>query len=149
MPYQCHECLLWQKSESTDRHGRKWCEYSRKWEEYDQPTYGCRGFIWVERYILTRICTILHLPVEEWFAAFDDVKDHYVAKEHPEWIAKYQEIGPKLAAALDADPHKEDIAMAMLASYLKPAFFLYEENKYDEVAELYREMVQFLDSKYT
>ena len=45
MAYYCGECAVWVGSSDVDRYGRRWCAYSRRYEESNQNTYGCRGFV--------------------------------------------------------------------------------------------------------
>jgi len=148
MAYYCGECVVWVGSSDVDRYGRRWCSYSRRYEESNQETYGCRGFVYNGRTILTKICEIMNLPVEKWFESFDAVKDAYVAPQHIEWLTSYCGIGPRIAKAIDADENRQNVAKRMLNDFLKPAYQLWEKSEFQRAAMCYRQMVMCLMKLY-
>lgn len=149
MTYYCKECWEWQNSEyAADKHGRRYCNYSKRYEEPDQNIYGCKGFIYVERAILTKICNILGIPAELWFKAFDNVKDEYIVPMHMEWLTRYCCLGPQIAHAMDADTYKKVLAKHLMNGYILPAYKLWQEGNYEESAKIYCNMVYSLVRKY-
>ncbi len=149
MSYVCKECYNWINSEyPPDRDGWRWCSYSKRYEKPDQNIYRCPAFIYVRRFVLTKICSILGLPVKEYFEAYDDVNDTFVTEKHPEWIIRYCEIGPKIVQFLDEDPCKEQIARNMLEHYIQPAYTHWQSKDYGGAAELFRDMIRHLEQHY-
>ena len=149
MSYYCGECVVWVGSSDVDRYGRRWCAYSRKYEESNQNTYGCRGFVYNGRTVLTKVCEILSLPTDKWFEAFDAVKDAYVAPEKTEWLTNYCKIGPKIAENLDADTDRQNVADMLMTLYIEPAYQLWKVGKEKQSALKYREMVSTLARRYS
>ncbi|MCQ2458529.1 MAG: hypothetical protein MJ142_07355 [Clostridia bacterium] len=148
MAYYCGECAVWVGSSDVDRYGRRWCSYSRKYEESNQNIYGCRGFVYNGRTVLTKVCEILAIPTGKWFEAFDAVKDAYVAPKKTEWLANYCKIGPQIAAKLDADNDRHAVAESLMDQYIKPAYQLWKEGNSEQSAMKYREMVLTLAKQY-
>lgn len=148
MSYYCGECAIWVGSSDVDRYGRRWCSYSRKYEESNQNTYGCRGFVYNGRTVLTKVCEILNLPVEKWFGAFDAVKNAYVAPMKMEWLTNYCKIGPQIAQKLDEDEKRCETASKLMREYIEPAFLLWENGQAEQSAEKYREMIVTLARHY-
>lgn len=148
MANYCGECAVWVGSSDSDRYGRRWCSYSRKYEESNQNTYGCRGFVYNGRTIITKVCDILGLPKEPWFEAFDAVKEAYVVDNHMEWLSSYCLLGPKIAKALEEDNDRYQIAQSMVHEYLEPSKSLLQKGMYKQAAEQYRTMVLFLTARF-
>lgn len=148
MAYYCGECAVWAGSSDEDRYGRRWCSYSQKYEESNQNTYGCKGFVYHGRTVLTKVCELLHLPKDMWFEAFDDVKDTYVATNHIEWLSCYCSLGPEISKALNLDKCAETNAKRIFQQYLVPAFSLWKDGNKEQSANLYRKMVLDLKTYY-
>ena len=148
MAYYCGECAVWVGSSDVDRYGRRWCAYSRRYEESNQNTYGCRGFVYNGRTVLTKICEILHEPTEQLFEAYDAVKERFAAPEHMEWLSAYCDLGPQIADKLDRDNQREQIAKDLMQEYIKPAYILWKEGKDEQSATVYKEMVAYLTKQY-
>ena len=148
MAYYCGECVVWVGSSDVDRYGRRWCSYSRRYEESNQNTYGCRGFVYNGRTVVTKVCEILHLSTEPWFEAFDAVKDAYVAPRHMDWLTSYCRIGPMIADALEKDENREQTAQKILCSYLEPAKNLWLEGRNGQAAVCYKNMISNLIAEY-
>ena len=148
MAYYCGECAVWVGSSDVDRYGRRWCAYSRRYEESNQNTYGCRGFVYNGRTVLTKICEILHEPTEQLFEAYDAVKESFAAPEHMEWLSAYCNLGPKIADRLDADVQRNEMADMLMKDYIQPAYMLWKDGKNEESALTYKQMVACLAQKY-
>ena len=148
MAYYCGECAVWAGSSDVDRYGRRWCSYSRRYEESNQNTYGCRGFVYNGRTVLTKVCEILDMPKEKWFKAFDSVKDSYVAPYHMEWLTNYCTLGPQIADALDTDFDRYSVSTEMMNSYIKPAYVLCQAGMKEASALKYRELIHYLAKHY-
>lgn len=148
MAYYCGECIVWRGSSDENRYGERWCSYSRRYERSDQNTYGCDGFRYVGRAVLTKVCEILKLHANPWFDAFDQVKEDYLVPGHMGMLENYCGIGPVLAEKLDQDPQRETVAKQLLDAYLSPARKLEQEKRYCQAVELYRSMVKVLSERY-
>lgn len=149
MAYYCGECVVWVGSSDVDRYGRRWCSYSRRYEESNQNTYGCRGFVYNGRTVLTKVCEILALPTDKWFEAFDAVKDTYVAPQKTEWLTNYCKIGLQIAEKLDVDNDRHAVADMLMTQYIEPAYQLWIEGNDEQSAFKYREMISNLARKYS
>ena len=148
MAYYCGECAIWAGSGDVDRYNRRWCPVSRRYEESNQNTYGCRGFVYNGRAIVTRVCEILNIPSADWYDAFDAVKDAYVAPFHMDWLTSYCGLGPAISSAMSRDPNRRSVATNLLNEYMVPARALYLKGQAEEAAHLYRRMVLYLREKY-
>lgn len=148
MAYYCGECKVWRGSQDENAYGERWCAYSRRYERSDQNTYGCRGFIYAERAVLTKVCELLSLDAQPWLAAFDRVREQYLLPCRWEWLMAYCAEGPQLAAYLGADNERIDVAQMLLQKYLAPARRMAEQGAYRQAAEVYREMVRVLKKRY-
>lgn len=148
MAYYCGECVVWVGSSDSDRYGRRWCSYSRRYEESNQNTYGCRGFVYNGRTIITKVCDILNLPKGPWYEAFDAVKEAYVVDNHMEWLSSYCVLGPKIADALEKNDNRNQIAQNMLHEFLEPAKALWQKGMCSEAAERYKTMVLCLAVRF-
>ena len=148
MAYYCGECIVWRGSSDENRYGERWCSYSRRYERSDQNTYGCKGFLYAGRVILTKVCEILGLDQAEWFAAFDTVKNDYIMPEKVDWLVHYCLIGPEIAKKMDEDEARESVAKRVMEEYLIPAQEWYKKSDYAQAAELYRKMVMDLQGQY-
>lgn len=148
MAYYCGECVVWVGSSDVDRYGRRWCSYSRRYEESNQNTYGCKGFVYNGRTVLTKVCEILDIPTDKWFEAFDDVKDAYVAPQYMEWLTSYCGLGPKIAKSLELDNQRQRVATQLMKNYIAPAYLLWRSGKQAQSALKYREMIEQLAKQY-
>ena len=74
MAYYCGECAVWQGSGSENKDGERYCGYSGRYESSDQNTYGCRGFVYTRRAIITQACRMPGTDLKSCFAAFDAAK---------------------------------------------------------------------------
>lgn len=148
MAYYCGECIVWRGSGDENRYGERLCSYSRRYERSDQNTYGCRGFIYAERAVLTKVCELLSLDAQPWFAAFDRVREQYLLPCRWEWLMAYCAAGPQLAERMDADNERIAVAQTLLQKYLVPARCLAEQGANRQAAEMYRNMVSMLKKRY-
>lgn len=148
MAYYCGECIVWLGSSDVDRYGRRWCSYDRKYRESNQNTYGCGGFVYVGRVILTEVCDALHLPPCAMFAAYDAAKAHAVEPEHTAWLADYSKIGTQIVACMRADAERIHIAEQLTSQYISPAMHLCSEERWDEAVSVYRSMVHAIAERY-
>ncbi len=148
MAYYCGECIVWRGSRDENRYGERWCSYSRRYERSDQNTYGCNGFIYAGRAILTKVCEILQLAPTEWFTAFDTVKENYIMPDKVDWLVSYCNIGPQIASRLDTDPEKIKVAQSIMDHFLLPAKQFVQQNRLAKAADIYRDMVYSLKDKY-
>ena len=148
MAYYCGECIVWRGSRDENRYGERWCPFSGRYERSDQNTYGCKGFLYAGRAILTKVCEILQLDPTEWFAAFDEVKENYIMPDKVDWLVSYCKLGPKVAENLEAEPDKVSAAQNIMSKYLLPARQAVQQNSLNEAAEIYRNMVLTLIEQY-
>jgi len=146
--YYCGECIVWRGSSDENRYGERWCSYSRRYERSDQNTYGCKGFLYAGRAVLTKVCETLGLDTQPWFAAFDRVKEAYLVPEQMELLVRYCQAAPGLVAAIEADPQKESFAQQLMDRYLAPARELSENGNYQESVEVYTQMLNHLKKHY-
>lgn len=148
MAYYCGECIVWRGSSDENRYGERWCSYSRRYERSDQNTYGCKGFLYAGRAVLTKVCETLGLDTQPWFAAFDRVKEAYLVPEQMGLLVRYCQAAPGLVAAIEADPQKESFAQQLMDRYLAPARELSENGNYQESVEVYTQMLNHLKKHY-
>ncbi len=148
MAYYCGECIVWRGSRDENRYGERWCSYSRRYERSDQNTYGCQGFIYAGRAILTKVCEILELDKTEWFAAFDEVKNDYIMPDKVDWLVEYCSIGPRIAEQMEKDAEGKNTAQMIMEKYLLPAKEKAQKRQYEEASELYQMMVSVLQERY-
>lgn len=148
MAYYCGECVVWVGSSDVDRYGRRWCSYSRKYEESNQNTYGCKGFVYNGRTVLTKVCEILKIPTEKWFEAFDAVKDTYIVPQHIDWLSSYCCLGPQIAKMVDLDNQRYTVAQKLMTDYITPAFILWKKGENAQSALKYKEMIASLAEQY-
>ncbi len=148
MAYYCGECKVWLGSSDVDRYGRRWCSYSRKYEESNQQTYGCNGFVYVGRVVLTEICNVLQLPTCGFFAAFDEAKAHAIVPENLELLPTYGEIGSVIVDRMHQDNEREFIASQMMKNYIVPAVKQCEEQRWHDAVDTYRTMIHDLMKHY-
>lgn len=141
MAYYCGECAIWQGSSDVDRYGRRWCSYSQKYEESNQNIYGCRGFVYANRSIITAVCKILKIRPDEYFAAFDETREHYLVPCQREALFAYCGVGPAIAQKIENDADSHAIAEGILNDCLIPAKRLCQAGKYEEAFNMYRAMV--------
>lgn len=148
MAYYCGECIVWRGSSDENRYGERWCSYSRRYERSDQNTYGCKGFLYAGRAVLTKVCEILQLDPAEWFAAFDAVKEAYLVPSHMDMLVSYCSIGPVLAKKLQDDCEKITLAQNLLDEFLLPAKHLSQSGDFQQAAAKYSAMLSTLKNHY-
>ena len=148
MAYYCGECALWQGSSDSNKYGERWCPYSRHYEKSDQNTYGCRGFVYAERAVLTKVCEILELPKDEYFEAFDVVKEKYVVKNCMCELVSYSALGPKLAEMIDRDENKYAWAKELYEKYIAKAKEAYNAGMFVNAYSQFKDMVFELRTRY-
>lgn len=148
MAYYCGECIVWRGSSDENRYGERWCSYSRRYERSDQNTYGCKGFLYAGRAVLTKVCDLLDLDTTSWFFAFDRVKEAYLVPNEMGLLVDYCSIAPDLVAAMSEDPQQETLARQLMEEYLEPAKGMCEDGEYAEAAAIYRQMVGVLKTRY-
>ena len=144
MAFYCSDCVTWVNSKDADRYGRKYCDYSRRYEEPDQNIYGCRGFVWAKRSIITKVCEILNINPTKYFEAFDDTKEILIIPSSVDKLIDYNTVGPAIAEKLEASPAREQIAKNVLHNYIEPAYKKCEEKDYQEAVSMYEYMVKVL-----
>ncbi len=148
MAYYCGECIVWRGSSDENKYGERWCSYSRRYERSDQNTYGCKGFLYAGRAVLTKVCEILQLDTQEWFEAFDTVKEAYLVPQHMDMLVSYCGIGPMLAEKMEQDDRREQVAQELLSGYLQSAQQMAKNGQYCYAVSKYREAIQYLSKKY-
>ena len=155
MAYYCNECAEWISSKDSKmayHNGNyvvhKYCNYDRKYRAADQNIFGCRGFVYVRRVLLTKVCEILNLDPKKYFSAFDETKDVYVVPTCIDKLIDYNTIGPVIAEKLDQDERKEEIANCMLNDYIIPAEANARLQKYEEAVSIYQTMIKVLAVMY-
>ncbi len=149
MSYYCGECAIWVGSDDVDKDGRRWCAYSRKYEKSNQSADGCKGFIYNGRSVLTKVCELLDLSIDEWFPLFDHVKVAWVVPEQMQWLSDYCRLGPVIADKMDHDAEKEKIALYIYKQTLLPAKELFQNGRTKESALLYHDMIVKLCHRYS
>lgn len=148
MAYYCGECAVWRGSSDVNRYGERYCGYSKRYEKSDQNIYGCRGFIYAGRAIITKVCEILQIPNEQFFDSYDKAKEEYVVPNHMCWLIEYASVGPDIADAISNDPDKQSVAEEILAKYIIPANDLCISKQFKEATNHYKAMVTMLKDKY-
>ena len=148
MAYYCGECAVWQGSSDSNKYGERWCAYSRRYEKSDQNTYGCRGFVYVGRAVITAVCEILEQDAEPFFASFDEVKEKYLIPSDLNQLVAYCGIGPRIAAELHTDSDKVCLAKRLMNKYLKPARVMCADADYSAAVNHYSKMIGFLKERY-
>lgn len=148
MSYYCGECIVWRGSSDENKYGERWCSFSRRYERSDQNTYGCKGFLYAGRAVLTKVCEILQLDTQEWFDAFDVVKEAYIVPKHMDMLVNYCGIGPVLAGKMESDPERMSLAKHLLGGYLLPAKEMGNKGLHQQAVNCYREMLCFLKKRY-
>lgn len=148
MAFYCSDCVTWINSKDANRYGEKWCDYDRKYRSPDQKIYGCRGFVWARRVIITKVCEILGINPTVYFNAFDDTKDFYVVPNCIDMLIDYNTIGPVIADRMNHDEDKEKMAKIALENYIIPAEALAKEGRFDEATMIYKRMIQVLAFTY-
>ncbi len=151
MAYYCNECSEWINSSDNKmsyHNGRyvehRWCKYDRTYRAADQNVYGCRGFVYVKRTIITKVCEILGIDNKQFFDAFDDVKEEYIVPTEFGKLVDYNEIGTSIAEGLDNHPKKDNMAKNILETFIIPALAHVKLKEYDKAVELYERMVKTL-----
>ena len=149
MAFKCGDCVTWQNSKNADRYGRKYCHFSKRYEEEEQSIYWmhgrkCPGFVWARRAVLTKICEILNINSTELFKAFDETRDNYVRPFNPELMSKYNNIALFISNGFDSLPNKEEVAKAMFNSYVIDAEANAKMGNYEKAVNIYSEMVKTL-----
>ena len=144
MAYYCGECVTWINSDDGDRYGRKYCSYSRRYEEADQNIYGCRGFVWARRAIITKVCEILGIDALEYFKAYDETKELYLVPSCIDKLIDYSTVGPVVAERMNNYPEKKQLALNMLNGYIIPAEANAKVGKFQEAVSIYERMVKVL-----
>ena len=148
MAYYCGECAVWQGSSSENKYGERYCGYSGRYESSDQNTYGCRGFVYTGRVIVTQTCRMLGVNPKAYFAAFDAAKEKFVIPTNTKWLVRYCQIGPQIAAKMAGDQEGRGVAEGIMARYIDPAREMCENGDYEGATVLYRDMVRMLGRKY-
>ena len=144
MAFVCSDCVTWVNSKDADRYGRKYCSYSRRYEEPDQKIYGCRNFVWAKRSIITKICEVLNIDPTKYFNAFDDTKEIYLLPSCIDKLIDYNTVGPVIANRIDNSEHKEEIAKNILKTYIEPALEKCNEKDFQGAVSIYEHMVKVL-----
>jgi len=151
MAYYCNECAEWISSRDSkmDYHnGRlvvhKWCDYDRKYRAEDQQIYGCGGFSYVRRSVITKICEILNINGEKLFNAFDETKEKYIVPTEFGKLVDYNMVGTEIANGLTLHPQRKTIAKNMLEGFIIPAEAEARVGKYKEAVDIYERMIKVL-----
>ena len=147
MAFVCGDCVTWITSDDANRYGEKWCDYDRKYRRKDQNIYGCRGFVWARRSIITKVCEILAIDPTKYFQAFDDTKEIYLIPSSIDQLIDYNTVGPVIASSMDNCKEKENLANNMLNGYIIPATELSIQGKHQEAVAIYELAVIFNATK--
>lgn len=148
MAFYCGDCVTWVNSRDADRYGRKYCDYSRRYEEKDQKIYGCRGFVWAKRSIITKVCEILNVNPTKYFEAFDDTKEILLIPSCIDELIDYNTVGPVVADRIDQSERKKEIAQNILNSYIEPAYEKCAKEDYQGALSIYEKMVKVLATMF-
>lgn len=148
MAFYCSDCVTWVNSQDANRYGEKWCDYDRKYRKPDQPIYGCKGFVWARRSIITKVCEILGVDGANLFEAFDEVKEEYLVPDAIDKLIDYNTVGPVIAERLETDPCKEQVAKNLLDNFMVPAAAYSKMGNYEEATNIYARMVNLLAHIY-
>jgi len=144
----CGECARWLGSSDIDRDGRRWCLYSRRYEEAVQNANGCMGFVFDGCSILIKICEILNEPKEKWLDLYEAVKEIFAAPEHMEWLSAYYSLAPQMVDRFDADDQHGQIADELMREYMQPAYALWQAGNLEQSAKQYMELIAYLANRY-
>lgn len=144
MAFVCGDCVTWITSDVANSYGEKWCDYDQKYRRKDQNIYGCRGFVWARRSIITKVCEILAIDPTKYFQAFDDTKEIYLIPSSIDQLIDYNTVGPVIASSMDNCKEKENLANNMLNGYIIPATELSIQGKHQEAVAIYERMVKVL-----
>lgn len=144
MAFYCGDCVTWINSRDADRYGRKYCDFSKRYEEKDQKIYGCRGFVWAKRSIITKVCEILGTNPVKYFQAFDDTKEILVVPSCIDELIDYNTVGPVIANRIDQSEKRVQMAQNILDNYIEPAYKKCEEKDYQGAVSIYEKMVKVL-----
>ena len=144
MAFYCSDCVTWVNSKDADRYGRKYCSYSRRYEEPDQKIYGCRGFVWAKRSIITKVCEVLNINPKKYFDVFDDTKEILIEEGAVDKLIDYNTVGPEIAQEIDNCVAKEQVAKNILKTYIEPAYEKCVQKDYQGAVEIYEKMVKVL-----
>lgn len=155
MAFYCSDCATWQASnyaKNAYHNGRlvvhKYCDYDRKYRAADQQIFGCRGFVWVRRAVITKVCDILKANPERYFNAFDDTKEIYLVPDKIDKLIDYNSVGPNIAEKMENDPNNRIVAEYMLNNYIMPATVKGEDKDYQGAVEIYERMIKTLAAMY-
>jgi len=148
MTYYCKECATWLQSKDVRRGYRndieRYCEYDRAWRSSEQNIYGCRGFEYVGRSIITKVCEILGIERADLFDNFDEIKENYLVPQKNELFIDYNIVGPVISERLENDPQKEAVAQNILNNFMIPAAAFVKTKKYQDAVMVYERMVRLL-----
>ena len=144
MAFYCSDCVTWVNSKDADRYGRKYCSYSKRYEEPDQKIYGCRGFVWARRSVITKVCEILDINPKKYFDAFDDTKEILIQEGSIDKLIDYNTVGPEIANKLDECEEKEQVARNILNNYIEPACKKFLESDLQGAVSIYERMIKTL-----
>lgn len=148
MAFVCSDCVTWIKSKDANRYGEKYCDYDQKYRSADQNIYGCRGFVWARRVIITKVCEILGVNPAAYFDAFDDTKDNYIVPCCIDKLIDYNTIGPIISDRMDHDLDKEKMAKYILDNYIIPAEAYAKMGNFIDAVSIYQRMIQILAFTY-
>lgn len=98
--------------------------------------------------MLTKVCDILGLDPQPWFAAFDRVKEAYLVPEQMGLLVRYCDMAPGLVDAMENDPERELVAQHLLDRYLVPTRRMSENNLFEQATNRYQKMVAFVKEHY-
>ena len=147
MAYYCSDCVTWINSSDANRYGEKWCDYDRKYRSKDQNIYGCKGFVWARRTILTKILEILNIEKKGYFEEFDVAREVCLTNCGDTMI-NYNFLGPMIAKYMDNDPEKKALAETLLKGFIIPAEARIKLNDCENAIKIYRDMVDLLCFRY-
>lgn len=148
MAYYCGECVVWLGSSDSNSYGERWCPYSRRYEKSDQNIYGCNGFVYVGRAIITYVCQILNQDATSLFANFDMAKENYLVPCHMNQLVSYCEIGPQIVQRMNEDENRGELAQYIMDTYLKRAQEMCEGRNFSGAVQHYVQMIDFLKEEY-
>ncbi|MBQ9592851.1 MAG: hypothetical protein IJR36_03115 [Lachnospiraceae bacterium] len=102
-------------------------------------------------YITTAVCETFGKPDNCYeLMSFREFRDEYLLKQ-PEGealVQEYYELAPRIVAAIDMRPDREQIYEGIWEEYLAPCLSMIEQEAYEDCADRYVTMVRTMEQKY-
>lgn len=155
MALYCKKCQIWQDSTDENSSGDRWCSYSRRYEEADQNTYGCRGFEEGDRSYSGRSSSgcFLTTACVEHRGLPDDCRELTVLRAFRDgWLAKqkdgqeeiraYYRLAPAVVERIKARTDAAEVLEEMYQRYILPCVAHVEAGEMKETYALYKELLE-------